>query len=358
VIGPRQKVAIVIPSLAGGGAERVMLQVAGGLDSSRFDVTLIALNGKGDLSGALPSSLHFVDLGTARLRHAIGLLTDTLRGLGPDVVVSTMGYLNLAILAFVRPRLSPACRYVVREANMPEATISQFPLRLMGRLGYRLFYPKADRVVCNAQTVAAALRNLGVPAGIIAQIDNPIDVDFLRGTAEDIHRSESGRHFIAVGRLTRQKGFDRLIDWFQELPADCRLTILGDGPDRADLEHRRHTNGLDDRVSMPGFCLAPWREVAQADAFLMPSRWEGMPNAALEALALGVPVIAMRDAGGLGELSNAVPAGHLTIAKDGPAFIQAMQDTVKLAGGLRPAALPDRFRKDKVLDAYAEIIAG
>jgi len=58
VIGPRQKVAIVIPSLAGGGAERVMLQVAGGLDSSRFDVTLIALNGKGDLSGALPSSLH------------------------------------------------------------------------------------------------------------------------------------------------------------------------------------------------------------------------------------------------------------------------------------------------------------
>jgi glycosyltransferase involved in cell wall biosynthesis len=352
------KVTFVLPSFSGGGAERVMLQVAAGLPPSRFETSLLVLDGTGALRDLVPPSLPWTDLKTSRLRHAVGRLRAEIHRVKPDTVVSTMGYLNLAILAFIRPGMGKACRFVTREANMPEATIRRFPSHLLGALAYRYLYPGAACVICNSQAVSAALQQLGVPSNKIAKIDNPIDVEEIRRAAGPISRDGTGRRFVAVGRLTHQKGFDRLIDWFKELPMDCRLTILGDGPDRAKLERQRDTAGLNDRLFMPGFSQMPWRDVALADAFVMPSRWEGMPNAALEALALGVPVIATTDAGGLAELADDVPNGRLTVVKDSAAFIHAMRETVKLEGGLPPSALPERFLKDHVLADYAAAIEG
>lgn len=354
----RQKVAIVLPSFSGGGAERVMLKVAGGLAPDRFAVTLVVLDGTGELQADVPHGVDCAILGTPRLRHAVGRLTEKLKTIEPDVVVSTMGYLNLAILALVRPRLPGATRFIVREANIPQATTRQFPIPAIGALAYRLFYRRADRVVCNAQTVAAALRQVGVPDRLITQIDNPIDVDWLRNTVGTVERTGPGRRFIAIGRLTGQKGFDRLIDWFAQLPKDCRLTILGDGPDRAALERQRHEAGLDDRIALPGFSDQPWAELCRADAFVMPSRWEGMPNAALEAMALGTPVIATATSGGLPELSDEVPPPFLTIAEDAASFIAAMRAVEHVPGPLRPSTLPVRFTQTTVLARYADVIAG
>ena len=78
---------------------------------------------------------------------------------------------------------------------------------------------------------------------------------------------------------------------------EAHLTILGDGADKLLLECRIASLNLGDRVELRGFDPNPWAYYAGADAFLLPSRWEGMPNAALEALACGTPVIAMSHAG-------------------------------------------------------------
>jgi len=358
------RIALVLPNLAGGGAERVMLQIAGALDRDRFDPVLVVLNGKGELAGSVPDGIRVVDLETGRLRHGLSALTAALRDIRPDAVISTMGYLNLAILGFVKPRLPGGIRYLVREANIPDATLATFPFgalgRAVGRFAYRLFYPRADWVICNARPVADKLASLGIDAARIALVDNPVDVAGLRGRIDFSRPKPPGRHFIAAGRMTHQKGFDLLIPWFAEMPEDCRLTILGDGPQRDALEALRADYDLTNRIDMPGFDASPWQRIAQADAFLMPSRWEGMPNAALEALALGTPVIASRTAGGLPSLSADIPAESLIIAEDEKDFIAAMRSipTRSKQGWERPSALPARFGQAEVIDRYAQLMTG
>jgi glycosyltransferase involved in cell wall biosynthesis len=353
------RVALILPSFAGGGAERVMLHVAACLDRSQFAPALIVLDAQGPLAATVPEDVPVTDLGTPRLRQALPALHRTLRQARPDAVLSTMGYLNLAVLAVARSAAGPHCRVLVREANRVSATLEAFPLRALGRLAYRLLYRRADAVLCNAGAVAAELAGLGVPPARIHLVDNPVDSEALRRCAGDV--AQTPGRFVASGRLTRQKGFDRLIAWFAQMPETAQLTIFGDGPDRAALQAQIDASGLTGQVVLPGYVAAPWRDIAGADAFLMSSRWEGMPNAALEALALGTPVIACREAGGLVELCQAVPAGRLTIAEDRESFIAAMGAALRTGpgvSGLRASALPPRFGKETVVARYAALIAG
>ena len=360
----KTRIALILPSFAGGGAERVILHLAHALDRDRFDPVLVVLNGEGELASSVPADIPLMNLGTTRLRHALSALTAALRDIRPDAVLSTMGYLNLAILGFVKPRLPGGIRYLVREANMPDATLATFPFgtfgRELGRLAYRLFYRRADWVICNAQSVADKLVPLGVDAARIALVDNPVDVAGLRERVDFGQPRPPGRHFIAVGRMTHQKGFDLLIPWFAKLPEESRLTILGDGPLRGALEALRAEQGMRDRIDMPGFDPSPWHRIAQADAFLMPSRWEGMPNAALESLALGTPVIAARTAGGLPSLSATISKDSLIIADGEQGFVAAMQSipTRPKRNWERPSALPARFGHAEVIDRYAQLITG
>ncbi len=147
----------------------------------------------------------------------------------------------------------------------------------------------------------------------------------------------AGWRFVAAGRLTRQKGFDRLLRAMVDLPPDSQCVIFGEGPERPALEAEIERLALSGRVTLKGFVgnPAPW--IAGCDGFLMPSRFEGMPNAALEALALGVPVVATPEAGGLSEIEC------VTLANDGSEFVAAMKRLKTRPDGLAPSLLPAGF---------------
>lgn len=359
----RRTVALILPSFAGGGAERVMLHLAQGLSRDRFRPVLIVLDGRGPLRGAVPADIALIDLGAARLRQALPGLFRALRAERPDVVLSTMAYLNFAVVVAARAVLGRACRVFLREANMPEVTIRRFPAAWIGRLAYRFTYPLADLIVCNSDTVREALCTLGLERNAIALINNPVDVEAIRGrvSVRPQVRGAATAHFVASGRLTHQKGFDLLIDWFREVPPSYRLTIFGDGEERHALTAQRDAAGLKDRVALPGFVDDPWGEIAYADAFLMPSRWEGMPNAALEALALGTPVVALESAGGLKELADEMAGSRMTVAKGKAEFLAAMRVAVSLgrpSSGVRECALPERFTRQTVVARYEALMDG
>lgn len=372
-------VAFVLPSLAGGGAERVMLELAAGLDRAAWAPTLVLLHASGPLATRLPDALPVVDLARPRLRAALPGLVRTLRRLRPAITVSSLGYVNLA-LAGMR-RLLPG-RLVLREANLPSLSLPATGWPLLFRTGYRRLYPAADRVIATSDRMRQELAGFGVPAGRLVVLPNPVPEARLRAEAEPIRRAaweppsgdpasgdpasedpaSEGPRFVAAGRLHRQKGFDRLIDWLAEADAvrgtaAGSLHIFGDGADHAALAGRIAARGLAGRVVLAGFDtrLAAW--LAGADAVLLPSRWEGMPNTALDALACGTPVIATPDSGGIAEVAAAAPPGAVTIATAGPAFIAALAAVpARPAGGLRPSLLPPTYAAPAVTARFEALL--
>ena len=166
-----------------------------------------------------------------------------------------------------------------------------------------------------------------------------------------------GVRFVAAGRLSHQKGFDRLLEWIARLSPDVHLTILGEGAERPLLEGRIAALNLDDRVDLRGFDPNPWTYYAGADAFLLPSRWEGMPNAALEALACGTTVIAMSEAGAVRQIAEEATPGAITIAETDDEFVRAMQDfSARGELRLRDSRLPESFRPGSVGQSFERLL--
>jgi glycosyltransferase involved in cell wall biosynthesis len=353
------RVAAVLPSFAGGGAERVMLNLLGSLDRSRFEPVLLVLDPQGPLAASVPRGMRVHSLGVTRLRHALPALLSWLRAHRPQVVFSTLGYVNLALSA-CKPLLPRRCRVVLREANLPSLSLPATPHPRLFRVFYRLFYPRADGVIATSRRMAEELsRSYRVNRQRLHVMPNPVNEAGIREHIVPPARvAGAGLRFVASGRLVRQKGFDRLIESFGQAPTDSHLTILGTGPGQAALQALVEKHALAGRVTLAGFAENPWAWYAGADAFVMPSRWEGMPNAALEALACGTPVIATPESGGIAEVASAAPPGAVTVVPFGPAFIEAMGGCA--AGeneGPRDSLLPAAYQLASVRERFALLLS-
>ena len=348
----------VLPSFAGGGAERVALNLAGALDGARFTPSIVALSGEGPLRTAVPSGIEVETLGRPRLRTALPALVGALRRRNPEIVISTFAHLNLSLLA-ARPFLPRRTRLVLRDANIASASLPNARCGALMAQGVRHLYPKADRIVCSSgRMMRDFAANYHVPAARMIVLPNPVDEAALRALAVPPRREAGpGPRFVAAGRLTRQKGFDRLILWLAELPADAHLTILGAGPDADALSARAAKAGVAGRVRFAGHLSAPWPHYAGADAFLLSSRWEGMPNAALEALACGTKVIATDEAGAIAETAADAPRGAVSVVEPGAPFVAAMRAVAPdPPDALRPSLLPPAYRIENVAARFAEIL--
>lgn len=353
------KVVFVLPSFAGGGAERVVLNLLAGLDRRRFAPALVVLDGLGPLAADVPADIAVHDLARARLRHALPRLIACLRRIEPAAIVSSLGYVNLALLA-CRWALGRGARILVREANLPSLALPAAPHRRLIALGYRLLYPRADAVLCTSERMVREFaERFGVAPARLQLVRNPVDVAAVRQAAARPLREEGpGPRFIAAGRLVRQKGVDRLLPLFAALPAETRLTILGDGPEAAALRAQVEHLGLAGRVRLEGFEPNPWPRYAGADAFLLPSRWEGMSNAALEALACGTPVIATPESGGIAEVAAEAPAGAVRIEDFGAPFAAALESVVPepVQRRPKPSLLPAGFEAGSVCRAVESLL--
>jgi glycosyltransferase involved in cell wall biosynthesis len=331
-------VCFVLPDLAGGGAQRVILELAGGLDPARFAVTLVVIGGSETLADQISPAVQVVRLGAGRIRNGIPQLVRCLR----------------------RPLLKGRPRIVVREANVVSVTLRELPFSSLAPWLYRVLYPRADAIVSPVQTIATEIANVAPGAASRAVvIRNPVNEGQLRRRATPPQRPP-GNHLmlLGAGRLTRQKGFDRLIELMPQLPPNTRLTIFGEGPDRAVLQQRIAELGLGERVRLENFSATLPAAMAGADIFVLPSRWEGLPNVVLEALAVGTPVVASEEAD-VGEVARAAPPGAVTIAAVGAAFANAIRSrtpAASVAAEPCPSLLPAAYGREAVVADFADLL--
>jgi glycosyltransferase involved in cell wall biosynthesis len=316
-VAPR--VLLLLPSLQGGGAERVAVNLLNRCDPNQIKLRLGLLQRTGPyLADVDPSKVDVSPLAETWLRfegnhksylrpHRLaigGLLAPAnaalmIRDFRPDLVVSFIKGMNLityvarAALGRRRPR------WIVREGNNTQAVIEDeisatFGRRISSGL-VRQCYRAADCVLATSQGLARGLeRGLGLDRSRLKVIPNPIDVTNIRRAAEaPMVRPPSAPFIVSAGRLEHQKGYDLLIRAFASSPACAghELVILGQGEEQKALQALARELGVGERVRFPGFVANPWAYFARARLFVLPSRWEGFANVVAEALACGAPTL-------------------------------------------------------------------
>ncbi len=307
----RQKALFVFPfpSLGGGGgAQRVPSTLLRRLDHRRFEFHLAllkAVRGDGD---EIPPGVVVHNLEYSRLRYALPRLVKLIYELKPDVVFSNVCHMNLALL-LVRPLLPRSTRVLIGESTTLSFYLQQTKRhpKIWGAL-YSYFYKRAEKITCLSDATRKDLaEHFRVPPETLVHIYNPVDIDMIRSLAEADGRPYpgDGPHVVAAGRFVREKGIDLLLDAFPRVLTafpQATLTLLGEGPLEEELKQQTQRLGLREKVSFAGLRQNPWGFFRHADLIVVPSRLDGMPFVAVEALAVETPVVATDCPGGIREL--------------------------------------------------------
>ena len=364
----RRRVCFVLPSLNGGGAERAAVQVLNGLDEAKWDRSMFLFERTGpylnDVDGAITieSSPRPSRVGRWRaFRKFVGRAR-------PDVVMAFLSFAS----ALTAARASGAGVKVVFNQQTPVSaflTDADYAWRRGWRrtafvAGSRVVYGSADLIVATSRGVADDLtRNFGVSPDAMRVLPNPVDLDFVRArAAEPPAPGEQLRGgdpvIVAAGRLADAKNYPLLIDAVaklrQSIPA--RLFILGQGELEPVLRRHVRERGLDTAVTFLGFQSNPWKFIAQADVFALSSHYEGFGNVLIEAMALGVPVVATASAG-TRDIVDSESSGLLVHSHTPDAFTAALQRVLSGSGlrdTMRRGALhaAERFAAPRVIAEY------
>jgi glycosyltransferase involved in cell wall biosynthesis len=359
-------IALFLPSLEGGGAERVMLNLARGLVNRDLAVDLVLAAAEGSYLNQVPSDVDVVNLGARRVLTSLPKLVRYLKCNQPAALLSTLTHANLVVL-WARRLSGSSTWVVVRESNALSRVAQNTALarvRLLPLLA-RCFYRWADGIVAVSQGVAEDLARItSLPLGRIRVIYNPV------GTSELLEEAKKGLDHpwfaqkeppvvLGVGRLTKQKDFSTLIHAFalvrQHYPA--RLMILGEGEQRSSLGALVCELGLADEVALPGFVENPYAYMARAAVLVLSSAWEGLPNVLIEAMAVGTPVVATDCGGGPVEILENGRYGRLVPVGDADAMAEAILVTINR----RPTAetlqwRASEFSTEKIVDQYLEVL--
>lgn len=353
-MGTRPKILLVIPHLGGGGAERVVAHLAGGLNPERFDVHLGLVTQRDAAGFALPVRVTVHGIGARRVRGGWWGLLRLVWRLKPDVILSGMAHLNMLLL-MLRPLFPRKTRVLVRQNGCTFAGDSTS--------AYRKFYPKADAVVCQTAAMAADLGRLAGLSRNLRVLPNPVDLKGIRATASSGLSlwSGPGPHLLAVGRLVPEKGFDLLLQAFVQVRKrfpSADLTIVGEGRERRALEMQAWLLGVRSAVRLVGQVEQPAAWFRDATAFVLSSRQDALPNAVLEAAAAGLPIVATAASVGLLDLLRGDPGVWLAKDISADAIAAAVGGALEeLKPGRRfPHRWVDGFSKERALAAYEACI--
>ncbi len=340
----KTRVLFVIGLLAGGGAERVVVRILRRLDRRRFEPALLLIEKQGRFLADVPADVPVLDCGRRAAGGRLAWIARFVRFLRrerPDVMVSFLWFPNI-VAAVARYLSGVPCRLILSERLTIEGSREGFVAELVRRTAIRLLYRSADRIVPNsAATGRQLVDRFGIPERKVAVMPNPLDIDAIvalsgegSGARPDV---EAAPVVAGMGRLSRQKGFDILIRAMADVRSRARLVLIGEGPEEGTLRDLAARVGVSERVAFTGFLANPYPALAGASVFALPSRYEGFPNALVEAMSLGVPCVASR-----------CPTGPEEIVTDGvDGILVPVEDPRALAAAvnrlLDDAALRDRL---------------
>lgn len=329
-------VLFVINSLAGGGAERVMLRLVQTLaeEDRPFRMALVLLDAE-PCAYPVPEgvAVHILD-GRGSLRRSLSAFLALARRERPAITLSFLTRSNIVTVAAARLL---GHRAIISERVHTSSHFRRGPGAFLSRMFVRVAYPRAERVIAVSQGIADDLQErFGVPTDRLSIIPNPVDVDGIAAASRvDTPPLIDRAYAIVLSRLSANKNVMLAIEALSRSTSGLSLLILGDGPEREAIAARAKALGIADRVVMPGFLSAPYPHLARAHGFICPSNAEGFPNALVEALALGIPAVATNCPSGPSEILADLPRDAVAGSHDGPfGLLVPPNDPILLAEAL------------------------
>ena len=358
-----KKILFVIPSLVGGGAERVMTTLANGL-SSKYDVEILTLTNT-DSFYQLNSNVKVSGLGCSvvkknaltKLATKIGSAFKGFTGIRkaikekkPDVVI---GFLESVSEPLILLKMfgKVKCKLIVSERCDPNER------NAFHRWFEKNLFAKADTIVCQGKKASEFFKEKDRSKTTI--IPNPICATAI----PPLHEGERTKRIVGVGRLAAQKNFELLINAFAKLDekySDYKLEIYGAGPSESKLNELIKSLNLQDRAFLMGAKKNVMFEIADASLYVMSSDFEGFPNALVEAMATGLPVISTNFPTGVAEEIVKEENGIVIPTKDEAALIEAMEKLLSDKSLCEKMSVENRkyldvFSEEKVLTMWENI---
>ncbi len=373
-ISGAKHIAILLPSLAGGGAERSMLHLVRSFLEQGRSVDLLLCRAKGPLLSSVPTAARLVTLkptsgfrgrlmaaladpsgvwsllrpvllpfkADADIRHIIAL-RDYLEETRPDIVLSALTYTNL--IALWAKQLARLSIPVVVSERIALSVHAKIEGRQRGwRWRYILpavsnAYRRADGIVAVSGSVANDLsKNTQIGHKAIKTIYNPVVDKSLHELADKPldhpwFKPDAAPLILAAGRLIAQKDFQTLIRAFALLRSkrQAKLIILGEGGQRPELESLAKELGVGSDVEMPGFVDNPYQYMSRASVFALSSLYEGLPGVLIQALACGCPVVSTDCPGGSAEILEHGRYGQLVPVGNQKALADAIDSVLDKA---------------------------
>ena len=360
-------VAIFVPSMRGGGAERAMLKLTIALSRYGVSLDLVLAKAEGPYIEDIPDDIRVVDLAASRIIASLPGLTSYLRNARPEVLLSSMDHANVVAcwartLSRTRPRL---VLNVQNTLSRSAADASMRRGRLVPSLARRT-YPGAEAIVTVSKGVASDLADtIGIPRERIEVIHNPVVTPELITRSREPVEDEwfvpgADPVLLAVGRLDSQKDYPTLLEAFAALRSRraARLMILGEGPLREELESTIASLGLEADVRLPGFVENPWAYMRHSSVYVMSSLYEGLPTVLIEALASGARIVSTDCPSGPVEILAGGAYGRLVPMSDpgalATALAAALDDETPLPG-------PESWKPyelDTVVEQYRRVLLG
>lgn len=349
------KVTFVLPNLLPGGAERVFSFVAQNIDKDKFDVTLLIIGYSKNASYDV-QDIDLVFLEKARVKDSIGALFNFIRKHKPEIVLSAVGHLN-TITAYIS-FFFPKTKFISREVTVLSLDVEFFKTDKKPRKGFGIMsylannrFNHFDRIICQSQDMEDDIKSsYNVDDNKIVVINNPITDSFRlkeNGTKSTIVQ------YITVGRLSKEKGYERILKLLSKLDFPYHYTIIGNGSEKNRIYALIEDLGLKEKITHIEYTKDVSKYLAKSDYFLQGSFFEGFPNCLIESCAVGTPVIAFNVPGGTKEIIDNGINGYMV--PDEQEYFKKLTELRQWDSSEVRESVYKKFNKEHILSQYEEL---
>ena len=358
-----KKIAFIMQDIDEGGVQKVFISLANEIADLGYDVSLIVLKESNAFSSLVNSKVRYINLGNKKVILSYSSLLKALNQINPDVCLSAIVHVNIFV-SLVNISLGKRFEHIITEhTNCSNAELRAKRLNL--KIAYKIqkfFYGQADKIVCVSEGVKEdVIKRIPIVNEISHVIPNPvIDNEIMDFKKNEVRkRCDDEIKILFVGRLVPEKGVDYLIKSFAIFKSKgykASLIIVGDGPERSNLEKLSKSLSIERDVILEGYVVKPYKYFADADLFTLTSKHEGFALVLVEAMFLSKRVLSVNCPSGPSEILMNGKFGQL-VDRNGPKhFAEEIEIAIKSKPNSNLAERALDFSSIKIAKDYIRLI--